>query len=149
MKIIYIKDQSGGGKKGEIKEVSEGYASNFLIPKGFAKVATAEVQAKIAKESKEAEAKKSKETQKLQDLKADLEKRIFNVSVKVGDKGQIFSGVHEKDIAEAINKKMDMNLERRAVELPKPIKELGEHAVKVKLGANIFANIKINLEATK
>jgi large subunit ribosomal protein L9 len=146
MKIIFIKDQPGGGKRGEIKEVSQGYAENFLIAKGFAKVATAEVQAKIAKEKKEAEAKAGRELERLMDAKTDLEKRTFSLAVKVGDKGQIFSGVHDKDIAEAINKKMDLNLDRRAVELSKPIKELGEHKVKVKIGFGITANINIKVE---
>ncbi len=146
MKIIYIKDQPGGGKKGEIKEVSEGYASNFLIPKGFARVATVDVQAKIAKEQKEAQAKANKEQERVLAHKQDLEKRTFTLNVKVGDKGQIFSGVHDKDIAETINKKMDLNIDRHAVELSKPIKELGEHTVKLKLGAGVTASIKIKID---
>jgi large subunit ribosomal protein L9 len=147
MKIIFIKDQPGGGKKGEIKEVSQGYAENFLIPKGFAKVATAEVQAKVAKEQKEAEAKAGREQERLMAAKQDLEKRTFILYVKVGDKGQIFSGVHEKDIAEAINKKMDLNLDRHGVELAKPIKELGEHKVKVKIGSGVTASVNIKVES--
>ncbi len=146
MKIIYIKDQPGGGKKGEIKEVSEGYASNFLIPKGFARVATVDVQAKIAKEQKEAVAKANKEQERVLAYKQDLEKRVFTLNVKVGDKGQIFSGVHDKDIAEAINKKMDLSIDKHSVDLPKPIKELGEHTVKLKLGAGVTASIKIKID---
>jgi large subunit ribosomal protein L9 len=147
MKIIFLKELSGTGKKGEIKDVADGYAQNFLIAQGFAAVATAEVQAKVAKEQREANAKQQKEVARLSSLVADLEKRVFTVKVKVGDKGQIFSGVHEKDIAAAINAKLAINLEKNQVVLAKPIKELGEHKVKVKLGASLTANVNIKVEA--
>ncbi len=149
MKIIFVKDLSGHGKKGEIKEVSDGYAQNFLIAKGFASLATSEIQAKVLKEGKEAQTKKLKELEKLQAIKAELEKRIFMVKVKVGDKGQIFSGVHEKDVISSINSKMSFSLEKNQVELAGVIKSLGEHWVKVKLGPNNIANAKINVEADK
>ncbi|HYV33402.1 MAG TPA: 50S ribosomal protein L9 [Candidatus Limnocylindria bacterium] len=145
MKVIFIKELAGTAKKGEIKEVNDGYAKNFLIAKGFAQQATAEIQAKVAKENKEAEAKKLKEIGKLQSLKQELEKRTFTVKVKVGDKGQIFSGVHEKDIAEAVNSIVKTNLEKNQIELAGIIKQLGEHIVKVKLASGITASVKINV----
>jgi large subunit ribosomal protein L9 len=147
MKIIFLKDVPGQGKRGEIKEVSSGFAENFLIKKGFAQVATADIQNKIAKEAKEAEIKKLKEIEKLQVLKQDLEKRVFTVKVKVGDKGQVFGSVHEKDIAAVISGKINHPVEKSQVEIPSAIKELGEHQVKVKLAGGIIANVKINVEA--
>jgi large subunit ribosomal protein L9 len=147
MKVIFIKDSPGQGKKGEIKEVSEGFAQNYLIPKGFAQVATADIQAKIAKEAKEAEIKKLKEIGKLEALKSEMEKRIFTVKVKVGDKGQVFGSVHEKDIAEAIAGKLNHPIPKNDIAIDAPIKELGEHKVKVKLGQGIVAVTKINVEA--
>ncbi len=147
MKVIFIKELSGTAKKGEIKDVSDGYAKNFLIAKGFAQVATADIQAQIAKEAKESEIKKLKEAEKLQALKQDLEKRSFTLKVKVGDKGQVFGGVHERDIAEAVAKKMSLLMDRSQVILDKPVKELGEHKAKLKLGSHILANINIKVEA--
>ena len=147
MKVIFIKDVPGQGRRCEIKEVSEGYASNFLIPKKFAQLATAEIQQKISKESKEAEDKKLKEIEKLQNLKQDLEKRVFTVKVKVGDKGQVFGGVHEKDIAQAVGQKTDTNIDRHQVEISAPIKQIGPHQIKLKLAGGIIANLKINVEA--
>jgi large subunit ribosomal protein L9 len=149
MKVIFTKDAPGQGKRGEIKEVSEGYAKNFLIAKGFAQIATPDIQAKIAKEAKEAKAKKEKEITKAGTLKNDIEKRVFTLTVKVGDKGQIFSAVHDKDIAAAINSKMNTVLEKNQVELSKPIKELGEHSVKIKIAQGITAAVKIHIEAQK
>ncbi len=147
MKIIFIKDQPGAGKKGEIKDVNDGYAKNFLIAKGFAQVATAEIQAKVVKEKMESDAKHQKELRRLQALKLDLEKRTFMLKVKVGDKGQIFSGIHEKDIITAVNSKMGLLLEKSQISLQKPIKELGKHEVKVKLAQNLPAVINLQVEA--
>ena len=146
MKVIFVKELPGTAKKGEIKEVSNGYAMNFLIAKGFAQTATADIETKMAKEQKEAEIKKLKEIGKLQALKDDLEKRTFTVKVKVGGKGQIFSGVHEKDIISSVNNKLNLSLEKNQIELPGIIKELGEHQAKIKLGSGIIVNIKFNVE---
>ena len=149
MKIIFIKDTPGQGRKGDIKEVSDGYAKNFLIAKGFAVVVTSAIQAKVNKEKREADTKRHKELTYYKNLQTDLERRTFTVSVKVGDKGQIFSGIHDKEIVEAINNKLNSNFDRHQVELSKPIKELGEHKVKIKLAPGIVANAKILVEGTK
>ena len=148
MKVILLKDVAGQGKRGEIKEVSSGFAENFLIKKGLVQVATADIQNKIAKDAKEAQNKKLKEIEKLQSLKTDLEKRTFTLKVKVGDKGQVFGGVHEKDIAAAISDKMNHPIEKSQIEISSAIKELGQHQVKVKLFGGIIANVKINVEAS-
>lgn len=147
MKVILIKDTPGQGKKGEIKEVAEGFAKNFLISQGFAKVAHANIQTQVAKEQQEAERKKQKEIERCQNLKLDLEKRIFTIKVKVGDKGQVFGGIHEKDIAEAINNKTNFGIDRHAVLFDSPIKQTGPCQVKLKLASGIIATININVEA--
>jgi large subunit ribosomal protein L9 len=147
MKVIFLKDVTGQGRKGEIKEVNSGYANNFLIAKKLAAVASSEVQAKVAKENKEAELKKLKEIEKLNKLKIDLEKRVFTLKVKVGDKGQIFSGVHEKDVAKIINDTLSVDLEKNQIVLGSVIKQLGDSSVKVKLGPGVSANVQIKIEA--
>jgi large subunit ribosomal protein L9 len=147
MKVIFLKELPGQGKKGEIKEVNSGYANNFLIAKGFAAIATPEIQAKVNKENKEAANKKLREIEKLNKLKRDLEKRVFTVNVKVGDKGQIFSGVHEKDIVKVINSTLNTEIEKNQIHLENVIKQVGQHVVKVKLGPQILASVKINVEA--
>lgn len=147
MKIILLKDIPKIGKRGEIKEVSDGYAKNYILAKGLGQLATQDIQAKIAKESKEAEAKKARQNQKLEDLKKELAKRTFTVEVKVGDKGQIFGGAHEKDIITVINAKLNTNFDKHSVELKHPLKELGIHTVKIKLGHGLVTETKINLEA--
>ncbi len=145
MKVIFIKDQQGGVKRGQIQDVSDGYAKNFLITKGFAQVATPEIQAKVAKEQKEADTKKQKEVEKLRNLKLEIEKRTFTMQVKVGDKGQIFSGVRDKDIAEAVSKKLDVSLQKNQVDLKKPLKETGKHKVAIHLFNGIVAQANIEV----
>ncbi len=146
MKVIFIKDAPGHGKKGEIKEVASGFAENFLIAKGFAQVATPQIIAKVEKEKKEAVMKHQKEQQVLLSIKADLEKRIFTLLVKVGDKGQVFGGVHEKDIVDVVNAKIAKPIDRNQVEINQSIKTLGEHVVKVKLAQGIIASVKIKVQ---
>ncbi len=143
MKVYFIKDSPQGGKKGDIKEVSDGYGANFLIAKGFAVPATPQIIAKIEKEGREAEDKRIKDLKKLEALKQNLEKRIFTVKVKVGDKGQIFGGIHEKEIAEKLSRESGISIEKSQISLSAPLKTLGEHKIKVKLAGNLEAGIKI------
>jgi large subunit ribosomal protein L9 len=147
MKVIFLKDTPGQGRRGEVKEVSDGFAKNFLIAKGFAQVATVDMQNRLNKEAKEQEAKIQKQILNAQSLKQDLEKRIFIVKVKVGAKGQIFGAVHEKEIVVAVNGKLATEFEKSQVEILTPIKTLGEHTVKIKLAPGVLASVKINVEA--
>ncbi len=145
MKIILLHDVPKIGKRGEIKEVSDGYAHNFLLRKGLAEIATAQVQTQIAKSLKEKSAKKENLKSKYEKLKVDLEKRTFTIAVKVGEQGQIFAGVHEKDVIEAINQKLKVKLEKHQIGFHSVIKTLGTHQVKIKLGQGVYAITKINI----
>jgi len=89
---------------------------------------------------------------KLDALKLDLEKRLFTIRVKVGKQGQVFGGVHEKDIIKAVGDKMPAllgKLEKNQVELPGAIKALGEHQIKLRLGNGLTTAIKIKVEAAE
>jgi len=146
MKVIFLKDVPGQGKKGEVKEVSEGYGSNFLIPKGFAQVATKQIQDKVAKETREGQAKQAKAEAKSNALKKDLEKRTFTVRLKVGDKGQIFGGIKDTKVIDAINNKMNTRFDKSALDMPHGIKTIGAHQATIKLGQGMKATITINIE---
>ena len=146
MKVLFVKDAPGGIRKGEIKEVSSGHAQNFLIPRGLAVLATSQMQAKLEKENREAQAKKAKDAEKLQALKIELEKREFSLKVKVGEKGQVFGGVHEKDIAQSVSQKMNRPFDKSQVKLVSIMKEVGIHQARLDLGAGIYANLKIKIE---
>ncbi len=147
MKVVLLKDVAKIGRRGELKDVSEGYANNFLIRKGLAAVATAAVQEQITQEAKQSADRQEKESAKLQQLKSALEKRTFTLKVKVGDKGQVFGGVHEKDIAAVINGKLNSNLDKGQIDTHRGIKTLGEHEINIKLGHGLTAVTKLNIEA--
>ena len=145
MKILFLKDAPGAGKKNEIKEVNDGYAKNFLIAKGFAVQASEQIISKVRNEQKQNEQKIAREQERANKLKNDLDKRTFSIAVKVGDKGQIFGSVSEADIAKKIFEKMNVEIERKQITIPRNIKQLGEYQIEIKLGPNMIAKPKIQL----
>lgn len=147
MKILFVKDHGNIGRRGEIKEVSDGMARNLLIPKGIAVVATSQLSATIAREKADAEAKKDRKIEKSKNLKADIEKKTFTVKVNVGDKGQIFGGVHEKDIISVVNEKMGTAFNKVDLKLSENIRTTGNYKAVLKLAHGTVANIQINIEA--
>ncbi len=147
MKVILLKDVPKIGKKGEIKDVADGLANNMLLKKGLAVFASAEAQKKLQKEMQEKSASQTKHLQKAVETQKELERRTFTVKVKVGDKGQVFGGVHEKDIIQAIYQKTKLQLDKNQIDAHKGIKELGIHNINIKLGNGINAKTKLNIEA--
>lgn len=146
MKVFFIKDAPGGVSKGQIKEVADGYAQNFLIPKGFAVAATAQIIARAEKESREGEEKHRKHLQKLQALKNELEQKEFTIPVKVGEKGQVYGGVHNRDIAKAISAKLGIPMDKSQVSINGIIKEVGVFPAEVNFGSGVIAKIKIRID---
>ena len=147
MRVILLKDVPKVGRRGEIKEVNDGFAKNMLIKKGLATAATKEAETNLTKQQKEKSEQQKRQDAKIQEQKTELERRTFTVKVKVGDKGQVFGGVHEKDIMAAIYQKTKISLEKAQIEAHKGIKSLGENIITVKLGKGVNAKIKINLES--
>ena len=142
MKVVLLEDVEKLGKKFEVKEVSDGYARNYLIPKGLAKPATKEVLewVKIQKEIKEKRAEQ--ELKKVQAMATKVDGQEVVIPVKVGEEGQLYESVGAQKIWEEL-KKLGFGLKKSQIELEKPIKELGEFPVKVKFDHNLEAEIKV------
>jgi large subunit ribosomal protein L9 len=147
MKVLLLQDVPKVGKKGQIVEVSEGYANNMLLKTGKAAIATAATQAKLAKESSEAKAKAERQAKQLEQTKKKLEARSVTMTVKVGDRGQIFGGLHEKAIAEAITSRIGIAVDKNQIKIKEPIKTLGPITVSVAVGGHVTANVKLTIEA--
>lgn len=145
MKVVFIKDLAGTGRKGEVKEFNDGYARNFLILKGFAVAASEQMLSKLKNEANQLAAKKKKEEERFQKEKIELDKRTFTLLMKVGDKGQIFGSINEKDLIAKIREKTKFVIEKNQLVLPKHIKQLGEYQIEIKLGNGIVATPKIKL----
>lgn len=145
MKVILLKDLKGTGKKGEVVNVSDGYARNFLFPKGVAKEAT-DGNVKVLKEQKTAQ--KIKEDQQLEEAKelaVKMGELIVTLFSKAGEGGRLFGSVTSKDIAEALNKKHGIKVDKRKILLDEPIKVLGATNVKIKVHPEVTAQIKVQV----
>ncbi len=147
MEVILLKDVPKIGRQGEVKKVSDGFGTNMLIKQGLAIIATPEAKSKVASAAKANNDAKSKAKAKAEKNKAELEKRTFTLKVKVGDKGQIFSSVKEKDVAAIIFQKTKIELDKKQFEALHGIKQLGVHTITIKLGQGVSAKTKINIEA--
>ncbi len=134
MKVVLTKDVARLGKKSEIKEVPDGHALNFLIPRGFAKPATAENIKRVEEiKLKHSEQEESEKEAFLLSLKA-LESALVEIKVDANDKGHLFKGIHEKEIAEAFNKTNGVSIKESYITLGQPIKETGENIVHLSCG---------------
>lgn len=142
MRVILLKDVEKIGKKFEVKEVKDGYARNFLIPQGLAKLATKEAL-KWIETQKEIEEKRAEESlQKIQKIASIVDDQEIIISVKVGNQDQLFESINNQKISEKL-KEAGFDVKKSQIELPDPIKELGEYPVKIKFDHNLEAEIKV------
>lgn len=144
MKVLFLQNLEHQ-KVGDVKNVPDGYARNFLLPKGIAIAATDDnvqnMQSKIDKIKKEEETIIAD----LQKLAEKIENESFTVAAQAGDEGKLFGAVTNRDLAEALEKKK-ITVDKHEIEILNPIHELGEHTALVKLGHGIHANMKVIVE---
>lgn len=149
MKIILLEDVKALGKKGEVVEVSDGYARNFILPKKLGKEASAgnlselkDSQAKAARiAAEELEAAKQEEVK--------LEAQTVIIKVKIGENGKIFGAVSSKEIAEDLKKQTGMVIDKKKMKLEEAIKSLGTYSIPVKLHRDVTATLKVVVEEEK
>jgi large subunit ribosomal protein L9 len=143
MKIILLKDVSKVGKKYDVKEISDGYALNFLLPKGLAISATAEALKRIDLEkSKDIGEKKIRQELLIKNI-TELDGVTITMTEKANEKGHLFAGVHKLEIIPAIEKQTRLQIDAEHIVLDKPIKEIGIHEIEVRVGDK---SIKFNLD---
>ena len=142
MKVIFLEDVKGKGKKGELKEVSDGYARNFLLPKKLAKEATADNLNTVRMQEKAKAAQIAREKAEAQENAKKLESIVVKIPAKAGANGKLFGAVTSKEISEAL-KQLGMNIEKNKIVLPDPIKTYGAFDVKCKFGYEISGIIHV------
>lgn len=145
MKIILLQDVKGQGKKGDVVDVNEGYARNFLIKKGFAEIATATKLNDINQKKSAAEYHKAEEIKAMQALAADIRGKNFTVKIKAGKSGKVFGSVTGANIADSLVA-AGYNVDKKKVVLPSPIKTLGVYDIDLKLMEGISTKIKVTVE---
>lgn len=149
MKVIFMQDVAGVAKKNDVKEVSSGYAANFLFPKGFAKVATPEAIKKAEFEKANSIAKKEELKENAKEIGAKLQGLKLVFKGKVGDSGNLYGAIAEKDIMEKIEKEAKVELAKKNVKMEKHIKTLGEHEVEIKISEEVSVKVKVVVEEEK
>lgn len=142
MKIILKQDVEDLGKEGEIKEVSDGFARNYLIPEGMAKRATEDKVEEVKKQRKKEEEKKEEELEELQNKVSELDGQEIEVEVKIGEEGQLYSSVSEGKIQNAL-KEEGFEVKRKQIALEDAIEELGEFTVDLNFKHNLEAQIRV------
>ena len=146
MKVIFLQDVKGKGKKGDIKEVPNGYTQNFLIKNNLAKPANNESMAELKGKQKAKEKQDAEVLAEAKELKALLEKEetVVKINAKAGEDGRLFGSIPSKQIADALNKQYKIKIDKRKIELDQPIRALGFTQVPVKLHPQVTATINVH-----
>jgi large subunit ribosomal protein L9 len=144
MKVIFIKDMKGQGKKGQVKEVSEGYAQNFLLPRGIARPATDGNMKTLDNQKAAEDRRKQEEKAEAEALAKKLEAEVTELKAKSGEGGRLFGAITSKQIAEALAAK-GMKVDKRKIELDEPIRTLGVTQVTVKVHPEVKATLKVQV----
>lgn len=143
MKVILQKDVKGQGKKGQLKEVSDGYARNYLLPRGLAVEATADNMNTMRLQEKARLAQIEREKAQARDYAERLGSVIVRVTAKGGEGGRLFGSVTSKEISEALATQHDMKIEKNQIVQTEPIKQFGSYEIKCKLGHEISGVIHV------
>lgn len=143
MKVIFIKDLKGQGKKGEIKEVKDGYGS-FLIKNNIANIASESNLKHYNTLKSKQELEENLYIKECEKVKEQLEKLKINIKVKVGEQDRVFGSVSTKQIVTEL-KKLNFDIDKNKIKIDGSLSSLGTHIVKIELHKKVIANLKINL----
>ena len=146
MKVILLSDVKGQGKKGEIVNVSDGYARNFLFPRNLAQEANAQNLNSAQVRQDAAAHKKAVEKKNAEELAAQLADRGVTIQAKCGSTGRLFGAITNAEIAEPLSAQTGLDIDKKKVVLQNPIKELGTYTVTLKLYAGVQTNIRLTVQ---
>ena len=146
MKVIFLQDVKGKGKKGQMAEISDGYARNFLLPKKLAMEATPDAINTMKMNDKAAAEKAAKERAEAVEVSKKLREMTLVVTAKGGGAGKLFGSVTSQEIADALKAKSGIVIDKRKIVLSDPIKNVGTYTVQCKLGYEITAPLTVKIE---
>jgi len=145
MKVILLEDVKALGKKGEVVNVSDGYARNFILPKKLGTPATSkninDLKLKKANDEKIAQA----QLDQAKAFAADIKEKVISVSIKTGEGGKTFGSVSAKEIAAAAKEQLDIDVDKKKLQLSEPIKTLGNHLISYKVHPKVIAEITVKV----
>ena len=146
MKVILLQDVKGKGKKGQLLEISDGYARNFLLPRKLAVEATADAMNTKKMNDKAAAEKEAKERAEAMEISKKLRDTVLVVTAKGGGAGRLFGSVTNQEIADALKEKTGIQLDKRKIVISDAIKSVGTYTVQCKLGYEITAPLTVKIE---
>ena len=146
MKVILTQDVRGQGKRGQMIEVSDGYARNFLLPRKLAQEATADNINTMRMNDKATQERQAKERAEALELRNRMKDMTVVVTAKGGGAGRLFGSITNAEVSEALAKQAGIQLDKRKIVLDEPIKSVGIYTVKCKLGYEINAELKIEVK---
>lgn len=144
MEVIFIKDLKNQGKKGQIKNVKDGYAENFLIKNGYAVIKNKENLAKLNREKANKAAQDAENKKKAEELKKQLDKVVLDFKVKTGEGDKVFGSISVKQIKDGLTQQ-NYKIDKSQIEIINQIASLGFHNVNINLYPGIVATIKIHV----
>ena len=146
MKVILKQDIKGVGKKDQVINASDGYARNFLLPKGLAVVADSTNMSNLKSKNEATAYKKNQEFENAKSIAEKLGKITLKIKAKVGDNGKLFGGITSKEISEHLKKDYDINIDKKKINLSENIKQIGVTTVQIRLYEGVIANLKVFVE---
>jgi large subunit ribosomal protein L9 len=148
MKVVLRNDLDQVGKKGDIVDVADGYARNYLVPKGLAFKATAGVEAQATSMRRGRDVRDASDRAAAEEVAKSLVPRVVTIAARAGAEGKLFGSVTTTEIAEAVAAQTGIEVDRRKLHLDEPIKSLGQHLVPAKLHAEVEFPITVEIVAS-
>lgn len=145
MKVILLRDVKGVGKKDEIINANDGYARNFLLPKGLAVEANNSNLVKLKAKQDSKAFKKEEDKKEALKIREQIDKMSLKIEVKAGENGKIFGGVTSKEIAEQLKKQCNIELDKKKIDLKDTIKTIGIFTVDIRLFEGIVGKLKLQI----
>lgn len=145
MKVILLQDVKSLGKKGEVVNVSDGYARNMILPKKLGVEATGKNMNDLKLQNQHAQKVAQENLEAAKALAADIAEKQVQVKIKTGEGGRIFGSVSTKEIAAAVKEQLDLELDKKKMQLPEGLRSLGVHEVPIKLHPKVTASLKVKV----
>ncbi len=146
MKVVLNKDVKDVGSAGQVKEVSDGYARNYLIPRRLAVPATAAALRQVEDRAKAADRRAATEERQARELAARIQDQALKIFPKVGGQGRLYGSVTAADVADALARQLKVPVDKRRIELADPIRALGEYRVPYRITRNVTASVLVQIE---
>jgi large subunit ribosomal protein L9 len=146
MKVVFLQDVSSKGKAGEIREVADGYARNFLFPKNLAMPASDGAIKVAAVKADEKIRRQARMTSEMGELAALLQNKEIHFQAKAGEKGRLHGSITTANIADQLRNVLGVVIDRKKIELDEPLRQLGIHEVKVQFSKEIAATVRVIIE---